>query len=170
MACDPFSMVYTALWKMAEETPDLIELVKLRNRIRYDTFDRDPEKRNYLDADCPELALHSAGVTGNLWNSSTTSLVQRRYSWVIISGDMRITERLMPVEWALFIAMHGWKEVLGALTWNDKNFVHRASMLDIQEGILRPMEGVEGPRGWSAVWAIQVDLSFDTKDLQALRS
>lgn len=165
MASDPFSMVYSALWQMADETPELTSLVKMRNRIRYDTLDRNPEKRAYSDADCPELALHTAGLTGNLWASSTSSIIQRQYSWILITGDLRITERLMPVEWALFVAMHRWKEVLGALRWENKPFVHRMNMINIQEGVLRPVENMDAPRGWSAVWNIVVDFNFDTKDL-----
>jgi len=166
---DPFSMVYSALWKMAEETALLTDLVKLGNRIRYDTMDSNPEKRAYMEADCPELVLQGSGVAGNLWATSTASSVTRRYSWIIVSGDMRVTEKLLPVEWSLFVAMHGWKEVLGALRWNNKNFVTRMNLTEVQEGILRPIEPADGPRGWYALWGIEVDLNFDTKDLQALR-
>ena len=165
MITDPFSQVYTALWDLAEGHGDLTQLVLLRNRIRYDSSDRDPEKKTYTEADTPELALMSTGVSGNLWNTSTTSMCIRRYSWMIITGDMRVNYTLMPVEWALFRAMHGWRTVLPALKWKGNSYVKRLNLLDIQEGILRPNERQDGPRGWSCVWGIEVEMHFAIGDL-----
>ncbi len=164
---NPFSLVYTALWTLAEAEPELTSLVALKNRIRYDvTDDRDPEKRTNTDADLPELVLTATGMSGNLWNTSTTSMVIKRYSWIISTGDFRITERLLPVEWALFKAMHGWKNILSTLVWQDMHFVKRVNLLDIQEGILRPEERRDGPRGWACVWEIEVEMHFNIGSLR----
>lgn len=165
MTADPFSLVYTALWDLADASSELDALVRLRNRIRYDEDSRDPEKRNYVDADTPELTLLATGVSGNMWNTSTTSMCVRRYSWMIVTGDMRLNYMLLPVEWALFKAMHSWKSVLAALQFEEKSFVKRVNLLDIQEGILRPNERQDGPRGWSCIWSIEVEMHFAIGDL-----
>ena len=165
MIPDPFSMVYTSLWHLVEANAALNELVLLRNRLRYDR-DRDPEKRIVTDADLPELALVSAGVAGNMWNTSSTSMLMRRYNFIVTTGDFRITERLLPVEWALFRALHGWKSILSSLVWNSEHFVKRVNLLDIQEGILRPDDRRYGPRGWATVWGIEVEMHFSVRSLQ----
>lgn len=168
MTCnnDPLSLVYTELWNMAEANCGLTNQVKLHNRIRYDQKDRDPEKRNYNDADTPELALMCAGLGGNICNTSSTSMLSTRYSWIIVTGDLRVNYRMLPVEWALFEAMHLWRERLGKLTWNDKAFCKKLNMLDVQEGILQSDRPHDGPQGWMSIWGIQVDMYFSLTDLQ----
>lgn len=163
---NPFSMVYSELWNLAEANSELISLVQLRNRIRYDLDDnRDPEKRVTMDSDMPELSLMSTGLTGNMWNTSSTSTCTRTYEWMIVTGDMRITERLLPVEWALFRAMHGWKTILTALQWEGKSFVKRAALTNIQDGILRPDSRQNVPRGWACIWGIEIEMHFSVGDL-----
>lgn len=162
---DPFSLVYTKLWTLAESSSDLNSLVLLRNRVRYDLTDRDPEKRTLAEADTPELTLVSTGVSGNMWNTSSSSMCIRRYNWLLVTGDMRITHKLLPVEWALFRAMHGWKTILTALQWEGKPYVKRVALADIQDGILRPETRQEGPRGWACIWGIEVEMHFSIGDL-----
>ena len=166
-ADDPLSLVYTALWDMAEQTSYLTNQVKLSNRIRYDTHNRNPEKKTILDADAPELALMCSGFSGNLCANSSSSMITARYSWIVITGDLRVNYRLLPVEWGLFLAMHKWRTVLGALTWQDKVFVKKLNMLDVQEGILQQERPQTVPRGWSSVWGIEVGMYFDLTDLGA---
>lgn len=163
---NPFNMVYSELWNLAEANDSLTSLVQLRNRMRYDSdTNRDPEKRSLLDSDVPELSLISTGLSGNMWNTSSTSVCTRNYEWIIITGDLRITERLLPVEWELFKAMHTWKSILTALQWEGKSFVKRAALTNIQDGILRPDARQGVPRGWACVWGIEVEMHFSVGDL-----
>ena len=164
---DPFSLTYQALWTLAEGNSDLASRVKLRNRIRYDRNDRNPEKRVGADADYPELVLVSDGMRGNIHQTSSTSMTVRLYSWYITTGDMRLTERLLPVEFALFKAMCGWQDVLGQLEWSGERFVKRTNLLTITNGVLRPEQRSHGPMGWAAIWSIETEMHFATKNLKA---
>ena len=164
---DPFSLTYTALWTLAESRQDLTKLVKLGNRIRYDTNDRNPEKRTGTDADYPELVLVSDGMRGNIWNTSSTSSTVRLFSWYVTTGDLRVTYRLLPVEFALFRAMCGWQTVLGALEWGGERFVKRTQLLTVTNGVLRPNARSDGPRGWAAIWSLEVEMHFAMTNLQA---
>lgn len=166
---DPFSMVYTALWDLAEAYDGLTELIKIGNRIRYDSDNRQPEKRTTQDADMPELILTTTGLSANIWDSSSTSKVVRRYSWIAYTGDYRVDCRLFPVEWALFVAMHGYKQVLNALEYRDARFCKRTNILDVINGVIRPEHTSQvAPRGWSAVWACEVEMHFQTNMIEEL--
>lgn len=166
---DPFSMVMRTLWEMANENAVFTDLVKPGNRIDFtDETNRDPIKQNIQDADVPEVILVPSGTPAtNLCATSSTSSIIKRYSWLISTGDLRATLRLMPVEWAIFVMMHDWKNRLTALEWPEnsgRNFVKFAQLLDASEG-QTDTEANRGLQGWSCLWQCQVEMHFKSQDL-----
>lgn len=164
--CDPFAQVFTGLWELALKHPGLNALVVDRNRIRFDLPDRDVQKEAVADADLPELMLLSESISGNLQNTSSSSMITRQYSWVMSTGDFRYNERLSQLEWMLWCAMVGWKDVLTRLTWRGNAFVKRVNLQSSSTGISDPARN-RGINGWSAVWRCEVEMHFRTSDLMA---
>lgn len=169
---DPFSLVYDALFDLAFAHPGLNEMVKAKNRASYtsETNRTDPVKDKILTDDVPEIVLLSLGVTsGNLHATSSTSKVTRRYAFHITTGDFRLNKFVLPIEWALCCALVDWKETLTTLKWpveSDWSYVKHCQIADISEGFA-DAEKNRGIRGWSAVWACDLEMHFKTADLKA---
>jgi hypothetical protein len=150
---------------MLEARADFVGLVREGNRIRFDSSsDRSPIKGNVSTADLPEVILTSVGGTLNLIDTSSTSKVTRIYQFIISTGDLRLSEYLLPVEWAIFRAMANWRTELTALEWNGRRFVKHLRVTTGSEGESNP-ELNRGIKGWSALWTIEVDMHFVTNDL-----
>ena len=162
---NPLTLTYTALWTMIEAYPNLDDLVRIGNRIRFDSeTDRSPQKNRVQAADLPELTLITNGGTPNLCETSSSSKFIRRYSWWISTGDNRLNEKLYQVEWAVLVAMTNWKQVLTALQWKGKSFVKRTAVTDISEGMSNPQLN-RNIKGWSSLWTCEVEMHFKTSDL-----
>lgn len=166
---DPFTMVFSALWELTLSSPELSTVVRLGNRIRYDEKrQRDPTKKHVGDADLPELVLTCETLTGMLGSTSSGSEVSRRFSWIISTGDMRVGERLLPIEWSLFRALHRWPEVLGSLRWPStasSTFVKQLTNVNATSGLLN-QEHNRGIKGWVSVWTVDVKMYFSRSDLE----
>lgn len=163
---DPFSQVYNALWSLAEGSDRLTEMVRLGNRIKFNQTDySNPLKNEVGEADLPELVLVSTGSSGNIHQTSCSSMFTRTYEWIIATGDASVINVLLPLEFILFAAMTNWQSVLGPLTWQGLSFVKRANLLNINNG-LTDSERNRGIVGWSAIWGIEVEMHFETRDLQ----
>jgi hypothetical protein len=167
---NPFALVYTTLWGMMLEHPGFVADVPEGNRIKFvDLTNRDPNKLDIATADLPEVALISSSVTSNLFNTSNTSMIMRNYTWLLSSGDFRYyvdekTPMLATLEWYIFVAMHGWKQKLGALTWRDRKFVKKCNTTAGMTGLSDPARN-RGISGWSASWSVEVEMHFDTRSL-----
>lgn len=153
------------MWDAALCHPSLVSMVRERNRIRMDRpGDRDPWKETVSAADLPELRLDVDSLTANLMSTSSTTMVTRRYSWVLSTGDFRYTELLAPLEWYLTAAMLKWREKLSTLLWRDKSFVKVVRLTDGSAGYSDPQAN-RGIRGWSAIVRVEVEMHFSTADM-----
>lgn len=159
---NPFSLVYDELWSMLEED-DRFD-IKTNNKIKYNGSDRDPHKSQTSTSDYPEVTLITENVSGNLCNTSSTSMLRRNYSWIIASGDLRYSE-IFPVEWAIFTGMLAWRHRLTILEWENTRFVARANLNDSNFDQVENLRR-RGLKGWVAVWSIYVDMHFNTADLE----
>lgn len=168
---NPFIMTYNALWALAEASSRLTDLVKLKNRIKFNfTGQSSPIKDEISNADVPELVLISSGSTGNLRNTSSSSMISRKYEWVLSTGDMSVVNKVLPVEWALFCAMTDYSRVLGALRWPadaSDGFAKVTRLMDVDTG-MTDADRNRGIQGWSSVWGIEVEMHFRTSDLIAV--
>ena len=164
---NPFSLVYDALWGLAMRHRDLAARVKPGNRISFGDFVvPDPLKPKIAPADLPELVLTVRNMSAVLHNTSSTSMCTRNYAWMISSGDYRYNQVLSGLEWALFVAMSGWRTTITGLRWKDKSFCKRVVLSGGPTG-LSNAELNRDIHGWSAIWAIDVEMHFDQADLDA---
>lgn len=160
---DPFSLVYRALWDLAASQESFTSLVSLRSRISFgDNENHTPLKNVIASADLPEVILAPTGGICNLHSTTSSSMITKRFMWLISTGDYRIDAGcLFPVEFALIRAMCNWKSALTSLTWAGARFVKRCDMLEVSEGDSDP-ERNRGLKGWSAMWACEVEMHFST--------
>lgn len=166
---NPFSLLFNALWDLAE-SPSMETLVKPGNRIKFNLeTTRDPQKTEVMDADLPELVLMVESASGNIHANSNQSSLEREYAFWLSTGDFRTNYRLHPVEWALYCAMADWKSVLGALTWRDKKFVKKLDFVGGTTGISNQQLN-RGITGWSSIWRCRITMYFETSDLMTSRS
>ena len=160
---NPFVQTYEALWAMALSHAPLAALVKPGNRVKLDK--PLPVKEQIATADLPELRLVPINAVPHLQRTSNGSSFTQIYEWQVASGSQEITN-LQGIEWELYCAMAKWATVLQALTWNGKTFVRLARPQTINQGVFE-RDLNRGIQGWSAIWACEVEMWFDTSDLQA---
>ena len=171
---NPFTLVFDALWKLLENSPNFIADVKVSNRIHVNLANlSNPLKTQINDADLPEVILVSNGADDiNLFNTSATSKIVKTYSFLLSTGDIRVNNYLHQVEWDIFCAMTGWVNILGGLTWpvNDTNhhFVKKCNLTNVTEG-LADNERNRDIKGWSAIWSCMVEMWFANSDLATYR-
>lgn len=167
---DPFTQVFNELWRMAEISTPLQSLIKAGNKIKFSNPNnptvRGPVKDQVNVSDLPELVLSTIGsTTANIHASSSTTQIQREYSWILSTGDFRTNYLLFPVQFAIYSAMTNWMGNLTALMWRENQFVKRCNYITLQEGLSNPQLN-RGIKGWSSLWACSVDMHFRTSDLQ----
>jgi hypothetical protein len=165
---DPFTMVYDRLWDLLEESSEVTALVKPKNRIKFNE-DRvwNPIKDEISNADTPELVLAVQTSEINLLNSSSSSMITKQYQFLISTGNMHLSQKLFPLEFAIFAAMANWCGVLTTLRWPEdapRSFVTRANLVSAEHG-LKDLDKDRGIAGWSAVWTAEVRMDFRTSDL-----
>jgi len=167
MTEDPFTITYDALWDMVEDSQPLMDLLRPGNLVKLS--DRQPIKDRLADADVPELLLVPTGASPLLRRNSSSAQCTRTYSWIITTGDMRVRNRLFPVEWALFSAMTSYCLVLNQLVWDNTRFVENCQLLTATDGET-VQENNRGLKGWSAVWTCQVQMVFNLAQLQGFNN
>jgi hypothetical protein len=159
---DPFSLVYSALWDLALASDRLLELVKPGNRLRFDQTTRDPFKDQIQDADMPELSLFPLGTASmNLHSTSCSSQIKRAFAWMLATGDVRVSYRSLPVQWALMCAMSNYKSVLTPLEWQGQRFVKKVEVVQVTETLLDTTQN-RNIRGWSSIMNVEIDFIFST--------
>ncbi len=166
MATDPFTLVYEALRDLLLANADFAREVKQGNRMFYVGAARRPDKETVQDSDRPEVRLAPAGGEAHLMATSSSSKIVKRLRIEVTTGDMRVDERLFPVQWAVYRAMVGWQAALAALRWGtmDKSFVVVAKLNAVTEG-LSESDLNRGIRGWAAVWECEIEMWFPTTEL-----
>lgn len=162
---NPFVIVYDALWALALSNKNLEKLVKPGNRISFGSAKNDsPIKDVAGHADLPELLLTQSTATANIHNSSCGIKVVRAYTFILNTGDYRLSANLSQVEWALLCGLCNYKAELLELKWNDKNFVIRPDVVSIATGESDQQRN-RGIRGWSAAWSVEVEMHFAKTDI-----
>ncbi len=161
----PPAQVYDALWALAEQSAFFNSLVKIGNRIKFSSKAFvPPDKLEVSSSDLPEVMLVAAASQANLQGNSSSSKLVFNYEWWISTGDMSVIRGILPVTWAIYCAMANWKNVVAPLTWNGATFAKR---YDFTNGSVLLTDGDKnrGIRGFSSVWACEVEMWFKTSDL-----
>lgn len=152
---DPFTLVYNALWVMAERNTELTSLIPLKNRIKFDASN--PPKMQIAESDTPELALTASGASFGVQNNNSNYTLDRRYDWIVTSGDYRINPKFNAISFELMRAMVDYESTLCALTWEDCNFVNRCNLTDADEGIeYNRSKQNRNLFGWSGVITVEI--------------
>lgn len=166
---NPLTAVYDKLWAMVEARSEFTTLVAAGKRIKFTGFadKHNPVKDVLSSADCPELTLVTGGMDTVIFATSSTSYIERTYTWLLSTGKFNVTT-LLDVTWAVFLAMNDWVTELNAddMTFAGKKFVTRLTMLASTEGKSDPLAN-RGLDGWSSIWGCRVRMDFSTADLQA---
>lgn len=170
---NPFTLVFSALWSILENSPQFVADVKVGNRIHLDITNKpNTLKPEIQDSDLPEVILITAGASNiGLLTTSSTSKIIKRYQFLISTGDPRVQNYLNQIQWDIYACFTGWQNLLGQLIWpvgSGRNFVKRADLVDCEEG-LSNSDRNRGIPGWSSIWTGEVEMHFATSDLQAYR-
>lgn len=172
---DPFSQVYNALWTLAESSARLTGLIRLRNRIKWnDKAWTPPDKLEVSDADLPELALLVTQLSGKIRGTSSGSQALIQLDWMLCTGDPNVCRSVLPVMFAVYAAMCPWIAIsangqvptINPVQYKGETFVKRVDLVQANLGLTDP-ERNRGIRGWSSVWACEVEMWFQTSNMIA---
>lgn len=166
---DPFSQCYFALAKLANESERLKSFVRPGNRIFWNGQAwTPPDKPEVSDADLPELAFNVTTLEGKIRGTSSGSSAKLGFDWVVATGDVNVQRGILPVMFAVYAAMTPWVTSLTPevqpFTWRGKSFIKRVDLVQANVGLTDP-ERNRGIRGWSSVWAAEVEMYFQTSDI-----
>lgn len=161
----PLQDVYEAFWDMLEDSTDFTTLVKSGNRIKY--HDTSPRERDVAaGADFPLVSVMPSSIKWNAFSDSHGTGAE--VEWVIrVSTGERGIEDFFDVHWAVVRALSNWQTRMNALVWNSKTFVKSCRALKTAQTLESKADN-RGTRGWTDVWAGEMQLWFDTTDLQTL--
>lgn len=154
---DPFTRVYNAIMALLADHDGVSDLVKPGNLIGYASKSRDPIKSNVQSGDLAEIEVRPAGGEAQLWKTSDSTEVTRRYVVGITTGELRVDESLFPLEWELLRALAGTTNNLGL------PFVVNVHI----EGFDEESEATDrhrGTKGWVALFSVIVQMNFDRQN------
>lgn len=134
------------------------------NRIKFDSS-LDP-KSMISSADTPEVSLITESTVATIKSTSTSSMIQKNYSWIIATGDYDVDLIFNQVSWELLRVMASWDTDLCDLKWLGKHFVTETRLLSSVEGTGLTDEN-KSIRGWALTWPFQVDMHFVTETLRS---
>lgn len=158
---DPFNLVYDKLWSLVERNEELKALIKVGNRIKFDT--NVATKGELSDADLPELALLVGGFF-DYQTTSTSRSIKRNYSFSIATGEYKIAS-FNKITFELFRCLVDYECELCALTWCNCNFVDASTKLvGAEESILEDAD--KQISGWISVWTFEVVMVFQLSMLK----
>lgn len=165
-ANSPFDLVYDSLWEMIEANTRIEELVRVRNRIKFD--DSQGLKKNISDADTPELAIMPESTVGNFNVNSHQTVVIENYTIFLSTGEWNLEKYFNTLRWELLRSMSSWKRYLARLAWpvdTEQFFVKRFNLVDMAQGADQ-RDRNRGLQGWAAGLSVEVEMWFFNKDLE----
>lgn len=161
---NPYTKLIRALWDMLEADPHFCALVRPGNRIKLLGPDRDPIKETVSEADRPEVRIVIVSSTPHPLRTSNSSSTAERLEIQCATADQRYTAGYHDLKWAVYRALAWWPDVLGALRWNGTALLRRAANAAVREGVSES-DMNRGIIGWSALWAMDFELWFETDKL-----
>lgn len=157
---DPYTLTYRALWAMLERSDRFSAVVRPGNRIKLDGVDRAPFKEDISEADLPEVRIVEIDSTPQLYRASNCDTDTVKYEIQVSTGDQRLTRLLYPLKWIIFCAMADATDYLRqAVVWHGTNPVVSALPVSVASGV-STLDLNRGLKGWSGVWAVQVQFAF----------
>jgi len=154
---DPYTLLYDAI----------VACFKRRDFkvIDWAEASRDPQQDILTESDYPEFQIRPSGLTGQIGDTSSTHAIKRTFQLMLNTGDQRLKTLAFPMEWKITQALYELKyEGLENLKFKGRNFVLTTEINSAQIGISDPVLN-RGAIGWSALWDIEVTMSFAKGDL-----
>ena len=99
----------------------------------------------------------AGGGGAQLWSSSTSVDVKRRFVVGITTGELRVQKALFPLEWELRRAIFGATNNLGL------SFVTKVSIDGFDEELTGTDEH-RGTKGWVALFSVVVEMNFSHQE------
>jgi hypothetical protein len=166
---DPFSQAYEALRRLAIESARLRSLVRVGNQIFFNSQSwSPPDKPEVSDADLPELALMVTTLEGRIRQTSSGSMAKLGFDWILSTGDPNVQRAILPVMFAVYAAMTPWVTSItpeaNPFMWKDASFIKRVDLVQANVGLADPDRN-RGIRGWSSVWACEIEMYFQTSSV-----
>jgi hypothetical protein len=162
---NPFSKVIDALWTLLEADVNFTDLVKTANRVKYNSETiRDPIKQNVAPADMPEVAIVYSGGPQNLFDTSSSTKLVASFDIIVNTGDYRLTEFAMKLEWIILNNLVQWRTVMAALEWRGENYVKRVTISSNVTGETIAARN-RGLKGWTVVKTLDVEMHFKTTNV-----
>jgi hypothetical protein len=160
---NPLRQVYDAIWTLLEANTEFEAEMEDGNKIKLNVTQQAPWFDEVSTADLPESRGLSSKITGPHQQTSNASFMTAEFKIEVSTGDQG-QYILFDVLWAVYEAMRPWEDVLTALTWNDKTFVHLAKCL---EAPITEEDGTKnrGIQGWSCAWRGYIEMHFTSTDL-----
>jgi len=166
---NPFTKCHRALFDLLVAWPPLASgdyKIRAANWVSSLSDRKNTKPKTAIqDSDFQEIWLRTAGAVPHIQRTSNASSCLRRYEILLSTNIAEIDRSLLPVEWEILRAMSTWMATLRALTWNGKVFVVTCKPTEITHS-LDDIEANRGTPGWSAVWAAEAEMFFQTTDLQ----
>jgi hypothetical protein len=165
LADNPIRLVYAAIWDMLEDKYEFTSLVEEGNRIKYTGSKLAPDKDTVSTASLPQVRVIATGLEPHIRRTTSGSSLNIIWEIQIASGDQRFAT-VFDVSWAIYRAMTGWADHIMTLEYGGETFVTLARPLKVKTELGSP-EADRGIKGWSSVWAGEVQLWFNTTLLTA---
>jgi hypothetical protein len=156
--------VYTNIWIILEEQPEIAELVKKNNRIKYDPL---REKWNTLTQDYTMIRILPTIIGANMHASSCSSRLTMAYDIQILSGKVAI-EKIFEVFFAVFKGCQDMQEKLsGRVSWAEDGSTPIARAEIINGGFGKDTGISVASGGWHTMARLEVDMFFSSTTLQS---
>ncbi len=165
---DPLSLVYNKLWDMLEAHAALVALVKVGNRIKYDTYRQSSMKDTLNDADLPEISIIPVGGNPHIRRTSGGTSFNELYECRLVTGSQMLGQEggFLPIKWEVYRAFVDWDLSLKTLLWGGEVFVVKCLMDEVSDNMLDEKLTIErGFIGWVSLLRFNVEMWFRTADL-----
>ena len=155
MTTDPFTEVLKALWSLLETRPEIVSLVKTKNRIKLWEGAAKQEKIKHSIADLPEIIIIPAGGQVQPAATSTGTRITQVYRIIMVDGDLRLHTVFFPLKWAIIRSLASIDENFGL------SFVKRILVSDSMDD-----KNEESHPGWNMGIDIDVEMWFDREKMK----
>lgn len=167
---DPLTQCYEMHWTLLEGLTSFTTLIPAGNRVKYNLVGgRQPDKKEILSADVPEVRIVPGNTTYQLFKTSNSSYLSQQYITQISTGDLRLdwTKGLFPLAILVMAAYSKWPNTGLNLTWYSRKFCCKLQMSSGNNG-LRFEDLQRNIKGWATMVTTTVDMYVSTADLQAI--
>lgn len=176
MALDPITVCLDKLWAMLEGNSGFAALVKVGNRIKYQTADA--TKREVGTADLPEVRIVPTTDVATLPITSNGTQLLQTFEIQIATGSKLLKDvragaspYLFQLRWEIYRAIADWQTYLGPLAelkWGDADVPFKVTNVRLAgsaDGVLNS-DLNRGIKGWSSLTRVVVEMFLGTQAMK----